>query len=77
VLSCLVAKIRDQTLLLVLDLLDFPHDIVNSEQVSFENDNVFKFNKWNIPRLDPKDIYTNSSWIASTFRSEYDVKTVE
>ena len=54
-----------------------PLDIINSEDVSFESDKNFNFHKWNIPKLSPKDIYTNSSWIASTFRSEYGVKIVE
>jgi hypothetical protein len=52
-------------------------DIVNSENVSFESDNDFNFHNWNIPKLNTKDIYTDSSWIASTFKSEYAVKTVE
>ena len=55
----------------------FPPDVANSEHVSFENDNVFNFNKWSIPKLSPKDIYTDSSWLKSSFRSEYSVKTVE
>jgi hypothetical protein len=54
-----------------------PPDIVNSEHVSFEEENIFNFNKWNIPRLSTKDIYTDSSWIKSTFKFEYVVKTVE
>jgi hypothetical protein len=54
-----------------------PPDIANSEHVSFENENAFNFNKWNIPKLSTKDIYTDSSWIKSTFKSEYAVKTVE
>ena len=55
----------------------FPPDIANSEHVPFENDNAFNFNKWNIPKLSPKNIYTDSSWLKSSFRSEYAVKTVE
>ena len=55
----------------------FPPDIANSEHVLFENDNVFNINKWSIPKLLPKDIYTNSSWLKSSFWSEYFVKTVE
>ena len=54
-----------------------PHDVINSEDFYFESDKNFNFHKWNIPKLSPKDIYTNSSWIASTFRSKYAVKTVE
>jgi hypothetical protein len=53
-----------------------PPDIINSENVSFENDQSFNFHKWNIPKLKYSDIYTDSSWIASTFKSEYAVKTV-
>jgi hypothetical protein len=54
-----------------------PPDIINSEQMSFESDNTFSFHKWNIPKLNTKDIYTDSSWIASTFKFEYVVKSVE
>jgi hypothetical protein len=53
-----------------------PPDIVHSEQLSFESDNSFNFDKWNIPKLSPKDIYT-TSWLKSTWRSEYSVRTVE
>jgi hypothetical protein len=35
-----------------------PPDIVNSEQLSFESDNSFNFDKWNIPKISNKDIYT-------------------
>jgi hypothetical protein len=28
-----------------------PPNIVNSEQMSFESDNVFNFHKWTIPKL--------------------------
>jgi hypothetical protein len=52
-----------------------PPVIVNSEQLSFESDNSFNFDKWNIPKLSHKDIYT--SWLKSTWKSEYSVKTVE
>jgi hypothetical protein len=51
-------------------------DIVNSEQLSFENDNFFNFDKWNIPKLSSKEIYT-TSWLKSTWRFEYSVRTVE
>ena len=51
-------------------------DIVNSEQFSFESDNSFNFDKWKTPKLSPKDIYT-TSWLKSSFRSEYSVRTVE
>jgi hypothetical protein len=54
-----------------------PPDIINSEDVSFESEQSFNFHKWNIPKLKYSDIYTDSSWIASTFKSEYTVKTVE
>ena len=50
--------------------------IVNSEQLSFESDNSFNFDKWKIPKLSPKDIYT-TSWLKPSFRSEYSVRTVE
>jgi hypothetical protein len=71
-----LTKCGDQTLLLVLGLA-LPPDVANSEHFSFENDNSFNFDKWNIPKLSPKDIYTSSSWLKSSFRSEYSVKTVE
>jgi hypothetical protein len=51
-------------------------DIVNSEQLSFESDNSFNFDKWNIPKLSNKEIYT-TSWLKSAWKSEYSVKTVE
>jgi hypothetical protein len=54
-----------------------PPDIVNSEQMSFESDNVFNFHTWTIPKLNTKDIYLDSSWINSAFKSEYAIKTVE
>jgi cell division protein FtsB len=53
-----------------------PPDIVNSEQLSFESDNSFNFDKWNIPKLSNKEIYT-TSWLKSAWKSEYLVKTVE
>jgi hypothetical protein len=52
-----------------------PPDIVNSEQLSFESDNSFNFDKWNIPKLSSKYIYT--TWLKSTWRFEYSVRTVE
>jgi hypothetical protein len=54
-----------------------PLDIINSEQMSFESDNVFNFHKWTIPKINTKDIYLDSSWINSAFKSEYAVKTIE
>jgi hypothetical protein len=51
-------------------------DIVNSEQLSFESDNFFNFDKWNIPKLSSKEIYTTSR-LKSTWRFEYFVRTVE
>jgi hypothetical protein len=75
-MSCLVAKMWRSTSY-VSSRSSLPLDIVNSEHVSFEDENVFNFNKWNIPKLSPKDIYIDSSWIKSTFKSEYAVKTVE
>jgi hypothetical protein len=51
-------------------------DIVYSEQLSFESDNSFNFDKWNIPKLSPKDIYT-TSWLKSTWRSKYSIRTIE
>jgi hypothetical protein len=44
-----------------------PPDVVNSEQMSFESDNVFNFHKWTIPKINTKDIYLDSSWINSSF----------
>jgi hypothetical protein len=53
-----------------------PPNIVNSEQFTFENDSSFNFDKWNIPKLSPKDIYT-TSWLKSFFKPKYLVKIVE
>jgi hypothetical protein len=53
-----------------------PLDIVNSEQLSFESDSSFNFDKWNISNLSPKGIYT-TSWLKSSWRFEYFVRTVE
>jgi hypothetical protein len=53
-----------------------PPDIVNSEQLSFESNDSFNFDKWNIPKLSNKEIYT-TSWLKSAWKSEYSVKTVE
>jgi hypothetical protein len=54
-----------------------PPEIINSENVSFESNESFNFHKWNIPKLKYSDIYIDSSWIQSTFKSEYAIKTVE
>ncbi|XP_059454477.1 uncharacterized protein LOC132184753 [Corylus avellana] len=53
-----------------------PSNVVNFEQFSVESDNDFRFDKWNIPKLDAKDVYI-TSWFKSFFKSEYSVKTVE
>jgi hypothetical protein len=53
-----------------------PPDIVNSEQLSFESNDSFNFDKWNIPKISNKDIYS-TSWLKSTWKSEYSVRTVE
>jgi hypothetical protein len=53
-----------------------PPDIVNSEQLSFESDNSFSFDKWNIPKLSNNEIYT-TSWLKSAWKSEYSVRIVE
>jgi hypothetical protein len=53
-----------------------PPDIVNSEQLSFESNDSFNFDKWNIPKISNKDIYF-TSWLKSTWKSEYSVRTVE
>jgi hypothetical protein len=49
---------------------------VNIEQFSVESDNSFYFDKWNIPKLSPKDVYT-TSWLKSAFKVEYSIKIVE
>jgi hypothetical protein len=49
----------------VSSISSLPPDIVNSEQLSFESDNSFNFDKWNIPKISNKDIYT-TSWLKST-----------
>jgi hypothetical protein len=66
--SCLIFIIWRSTTS-VSSRSSLPPDIVNSEHVSFD--------KWNIPKLSPKDIYTDSSLIKSTFKFEYTVKIVE
>jgi hypothetical protein len=53
-----------------------PPDIVNSEQLSFESNDSFNFDKWNIPKISNKDIYS-TSWLKSTWKSEYSVRTIE
>jgi hypothetical protein len=53
-----------------------PPDVVNSEQFSVEDDNAFNFDKWNIPKLSTKDVYT-TSWLKSSFKAKYSIKTVE
>jgi hypothetical protein len=53
-----------------------PPDIVNSEQLSFESNDSFNFDKWNIPKISNKEIYT-TSWLKSTWKPEYSVRTVE
>jgi hypothetical protein len=53
-----------------------PPDVVNIEQFSVESDNSFNFDKWNIPKLSTKDVYT-TSWLKSTYKAEYSIMTVE
>jgi hypothetical protein len=53
-----------------------PPDVVNIEHFSVEDDNSFNFDRWNIPKLSIKEVYTNS-WFKSTFKAEYSIKTVE
>jgi hypothetical protein len=55
--------------MLILDQV-YPPDIVNSEQLTFENDSSFNFDKWNILKFSPKDIYT-TSWLKYSFKLEY------
>jgi hypothetical protein len=43
---------------------------------SAEDDNSCNFDKWNIPKLSTKKIYT-TCWLKSVFKAERDIKTVE
>ena len=53
-----------------------PPDIINEEDHTVEETNFPDFQKWNIPKVDPKSIY-RTSWIENTFCSQYRVRTVE
>ena len=53
-----------------------PPDVVNIEHFSVEYDNSFKFDRWNIPKLSTKEVYT-TSWFKSSFKAEYNIKTIE
>jgi hypothetical protein len=74
--SCLVAMMWKSNSS-ISSRSSLPIDIVNSENISFEDENTFNFNKWNIHRLSTQGIYIDSSWIKSTFKFKYAVKTVE
>jgi hypothetical protein len=43
---------------------------------SVEDDNSVDFDKWKIPKLSTKEIYT-TSWLESVFKAEYAMKTAE
>ena len=53
-----------------------PPDIINEEDHTVEETNFPDFQKWNIPKVDPKSIY-RTSWIENTFCSQYRVRTLE
>jgi hypothetical protein len=52
-------------------------DIVNEEQLEFENNNEINWKDWNIPRIPSKNIYRSNSWSLSSFKSTTHIKTVE
>ena len=53
-----------------------PLDIINEEDYSIEETNFTDFKKWCIPKVDTKSIY-RTSWVQSTFNSQFNVRTVE
>ena len=53
-----------------------PPNIINEEDYSFEETNFIYLKKWCIPKIDTKSIY-KTSWVQSTFNSEFNVITVE
>jgi hypothetical protein len=52
-------------------------EIVNEEQVEYQDDSNIDFNVWNIPKVPTKNIYKKSTWSLTSFKSEQHVKTVE
>ncbi len=46
-------------------------DIVNEDDRTIEQNN-----SWNIPKISESEVY-QTSWVQSTFRTEYKVKTIE
>ena len=50
-------------------------DIVNEDDRTIELNNSDLLN-WNIPKISESEVY-QTSWVQSTFRTEYKVKTVE
>ena len=53
-----------------------PLDIINEEDYSIEETNFTDFKKWCIPKVDTKSSY-RTSWVQSTFNSQFNVRTVE
>ena len=53
-----------------------PPDIINEDDHTVEETDLLDFQKWNIPRVEPKAIY-KTSWTEYTFCSQYRVRTIE
>ena len=50
-------------------------DIVHEEDEILHSDNDLQ--NWSLPKVNKKEVYENSSWVPSVFKSEHKVKTVE
>ena len=53
-----------------------PPDIINEDDNTVEETDLPDFQKWNIPKVEPKSIY-RTSWTENTFCSQYRVRIVE
>ena len=53
-----------------------PPDIINEDDNTVEETDLPDFQKWNIPKVEPKSIY-RTSWTKNTFCSQYRVRIVE
>ena len=53
-----------------------PLDIVNEVDHTIEENEFLDFQKWNIPKVDTKDVY-KTRWVENTFYSAYKVRTIE
>ena len=52
-------------------------DIINEEQLEFENNSEINWKDWNIPRIPENNIYRTKSWSLNSFKSKTHIKTVE